>query len=41
MWVWDVKSSQIKNQDKYLFRRLLKGFATYKDDIWVLRKEWM
>lgn len=42
-WVWrrHVRSRHIKNQDKYLFRRLLKGFAVYRKDIWTLRKEWL
>ena len=32
--------SLIKNDDKYLFRRLLKSFARLKNDVWTLNPEW-
>lgn len=32
--------SLIKNDDKYLFRRLLKSFAKLKNDVWTLDQEW-
>lgn len=31
---------RINSQDKYVFRRLLKGFASVKNDIWTLKEEW-
>lgn len=31
----------IKDDDKYLFRRLLKSFAKLKNDVWTLNKEWI
>lgn len=36
-----MRCSQIKDNDKYLFRRLLKSFAKLHNDVWTLREEWL
>ena len=36
-----MRCSQIRDNDKYLFRRLLKSFAELHNDVWTLREEWI